>query len=310
MTRAQRPSRTHLLGEVSKRQHGVFTRQQAIDVGFSIGAISRRLTAGAWERADWCVYRDAHTPGSWEQRLLAACLGGPAVASHRSAALLWNLAGSERSVVEVTALRHRRRRSAEVVWHESQILFDADLTEIDRIPTTTPTRTLIDLSVVLERKDLEIALDDAIRRGLSSLTQIRSLIERMGTHRPGSPGMLRLLEGRTIDDVTPQSRLETRFVQLVRDARLAEPQRQYTVRIGNRNARADFAYPEQRLAIEIDGFEHHGGRQAWEADLARQNRLVERGWHVLRFTSTDLERRPAEVVRQLDAFMTRAERAS
>ncbi len=210
----------------------------------------------------------------------------------------------------MTALRHRRRRSTHVIWHESQILFDDDLTELDRIPATTPTRTLIDLAVVLEPRDLETILDDVFRRGLSSPSRIRTLLEKMGSRRPGSTRMQRVLEERSTDAVLPQSYLETRFVQLVRDAELPAPQRQFRISIGDRVAFVDFAYPEQNLAIEIDGFESHGGRRAWEGDLDRQNRLVEVGWRVLRFTSTDLERHADEVVRRLDAFMTRAQRAS
>jgi len=45
---------------------------------------------------------------------------------------------------------------------------------------------------------------------------------------------------------------------------------------------ADVAFPEQRIAIEVDGRRHHADR--FEEDRLRQNEIVLRGWRVLRFT--------------------------
>src|SRR5205814_1387990 len=101
---------------------------------------------------------------SWEQRLLAACLAGPAVASHRSAAALWCLPPFDRDALEVTALRHRRRKASDIRWHESIRLTDADTTILDGIPATDATRTLLDLAAVVDASALIIAFDDAVRR--------------------------------------------------------------------------------------------------------------------------------------------------
>jgi very-short-patch-repair endonuclease len=49
--------------------------------------------------------------------------------------------------------------------------------------------------------------------------------------------------------------------------------------------RIDLAYPDVKLAIELDGWEFHGGRTAFDADRARANDLVLAGWTVVRFTS-------------------------
>ena len=54
-------------------------------------------------------------------------------------------------------------------------------------------------------------------------------------------------------------------------------------------ARVDFAYPELRLAIEVDGFAAHSTVDAFRRDRARQNALVEAGWTVLRFTWTEVD---------------------
>ena len=47
----------------------------------------------------------------------------------------------------------------------------------------------------------------------------------------------------------------------------------------------DFCWPEQRLIVETDGYEHHGTRAAFERDRAKDAQLTVRGWRVLRFTA-------------------------
>jgi very-short-patch-repair endonuclease len=59
--------------------------------------------------------------------------------------------------------------------------------------------------------------------------------------------------------------------------------------------RVDVGYPDQRIAIELDGFATHGSPAALQRDLRRQNRIVLEGWLVLRFTWADVVERPGEV---------------
>jgi very-short-patch-repair endonuclease len=62
-----------------------------------------------------------------------------------------------------------------------------------------------------------------------------------------------------------------------------------------RRCRIDFAYPEARIAIEVDSWTDHGTREAFETDRARQNELVELGWKVVRFTWLQLTTQPVDV---------------
>jgi very-short-patch-repair endonuclease len=72
---------------------------------------------------------------------------------------------------------------------------------------------------------------------------------------------------------------------------------QYEVRVGQRFiGRVDFARPELRFAIEVDGYEFHSSLSAFNRDRARQNELVAAGWTVLRFTWDDIIHRPEVVV--------------
>jgi very-short-patch-repair endonuclease len=92
-----------------------------------------------------------------------------------------------------------------------------------------------------------------------------------------------------------------RFLQLLRAAGLAQPVRQYEVRVGDERYFLDFAFPERRLCVELDGEEAHTGA-AFQRDRSRQNALVLLGWTVLRFTWADVTERPGQIV----ALLTQA----
>ena len=80
--------------------------------------------------------------------------------------------------------------------------------------------------------------------------------------------------------------------------------RQHVVEnVGRFVARVDFAYPDPRLAIELDGFRSHGQRKTFDQDRTRQNQLVLLGWTVLRFTWSDLTDRGDSVAATLGAAL-------
>ncbi len=274
-------------------QHGVFTRRQALDAGLSVGEIDGRVQRAVWVAADYGVYRATETPASWHQRVMAACLAGPAVASHRAAAALWRLPGFAPDIVEVTAVRHRRRLNPDVVWHESVRLDEREVTAIDRIPVTSATRTIIDLGAVVEEGAVVRALDDAVRRHLTSLPRLRAQLERWGARRRGSGVVRRALERRA-DQITPESDLETRFDELIERYELPRPCRQWAIRRtdGSFLGRVDFAYPAARVAIELQSVEHHFGFEDRLRDMERENDLAAVHWRLLQFTSSMLDRRP------------------
>lgn len=291
------------LCRLAAARHGVFSRWEAIRAGATKSMIWRRVNAGRWERLHQGVYRLAGVPRSWPQMLMAACLGGGAgaVASHRSAAALWELAGVEPGEIEISVPRGRRISPRGVVVHEVLALPAADIALVDAIPATTPPRTVLDLAAVAPRDMVEEALDDALRRKLVSFRWLRwRLAQLRRSGRPGVTVLESLLRARE-DGSVPESVLETRLLRILDRAGLAAPLCQYEVRDrrGKLVGRVDFAYVDVHLAIEVDGYQWHSGRQRWERDLERRNALTNRGWRIIHVTWSDLERRPDEVVRTI-----------
>lgn len=287
-----------LVAVLARRQHGTFTHAQAAELGAGRSVIRRRVETGRWERVHTGVYRLAGSQPSWHQQLLAACLawGPDSVISHFSAAPLWRLIGFMPGPIELCVPRERKRAVRGCVVHRPRLLPAVDVTVIGTIPVTTPARTLVDLAAVVSVETLEEALDDALRRGLVSLSRLRWRAQEIG--RMGRPGVTKL---RGLIDAgsagVPQSVFETRLLRVLKRAGLPQPELQYQIRDrGKLAAVVDFAFPKARLAVEAEGYRWHSGRLRFEHDLARRNRLTRLGWRVVHVTWRDLTERSDDLV--------------
>lgn len=257
--------------------------------------IHARLQSGWLVPVHPGVYRVAGGRSSPEQALLAACLaaGPSAVASHRSAALLWGLRGIEDAPTEVTVEGNRHVRLTGAIVHRTDAWAGVDVSLRLRIPVTTPARTLLDLGAVVPSDLVESALEDALMRRLVGLALLKSTLDRLRARGRRGAGVLRaLVEERDPATAPTQSVLEDELVRVLRRGGLPEPLRQYQVA----GVRLDAAYPHVKLGIEADSRIWHGGRFDVQRNSDKGNLLVAHGWRVLHFTSGDVRRRPAYVV--------------
>ena len=294
------------LNKLARLQHGVFSRSQAVDLGIRDSWLRRRVVKQLLRQVHHGVYGVAAVPPTWKQEVMAFCLavGKGVYASHRSAAALWAIAGFERAPLEFVTARDVRSRGRRVRVRRLRCLEAADVTTVDSVPVTTPTRTVLDLASVVDEETLEIALDDALRRGLTSVAHLQKRLERIEAHtRVQSIALGRLLATRSDGQAPTESPLETKALQALRRSGLPEPNRQYKIFLDGRFiARVDLAYPAERVAIETDGYAYHSGRARWEKDLARRNSLQDAGWRVVHVTAQQLRsKEPAwiEMVRRL-----------
>ncbi|MDQ3757851.1 MAG: hypothetical protein M3394_08375, partial [Actinomycetota bacterium] len=115
-------------------------------LGISDRTLAGWVEGGRLERVHAGVYRLAGVPPSWEQDVMAAVLAADGVASHRTAARLWDMYDTD--AVEVTVPRSRRCLAADVVAHRSGDIVPRHVTRRLGIPVTNPMRTLVDLGAV------------------------------------------------------------------------------------------------------------------------------------------------------------------
>ena len=291
------------IAALAERQHGVFTLAHADAVGFTRAQRDRRIRSGRWVVAFERVYRIGGVPLSWEGRLLASCwvAHGLAVASHRSAARLRDLPGGRDDLVEITCKRWRRAKANGLLVHETKLLDDADIDCVHGIPTTSVEQTLLGLAAVVPDTVVEMAVDRALHRKLTTQTRLEQFVQRKGKRGRNGIGVLRgLVLGLETTVGIPESAMETKLKQLLRRCGLPMPRFQYEIwHEGRFVARVDAAYPDLRIAIEYDSYEHHLGRQAIERDSERRARLSRIRWETITFTAAALRSGGGE---QLDAL--------
>lgn len=276
-------------------QHGVITHRQLAVLGLSAVAISRRARRGALHRLHRGVYAVGHPlltqRGRWQAAVLAC--GHDAALACRSAGAMWRLLEpTSFSHIEVV-VPHGRRAHDGVRTHVAILPAD-ERTVRDGIPVTTPERTLLDLAAVLGRHRLQRAADLAGAGDPSRRRRIEELLER---HR-GRRGLVALRavvaaaqEGRAI----PRSEFEERFTRFLRGHHLPPAVTNGEIAVGDVRYEVDASWPDRRVAVEVDGWEFHRTREAFEADRERDRRLSVAGWRVVRITWRQL-RDDAEVV--------------
>jgi very-short-patch-repair endonuclease len=259
-----------VVARLARSPHGVFTAAQLAAEGVGRTAIADRVRAGRLFRHHRGVYSVVppallKIEGHWLAAVLAC--GPGAALSHLCAAALWEMIRVPSGPIHViVAGDGGRRRRQGIAIHRSSTLLPSQITVENSIPVTSPTRTLADLHRALP----EYRFEPILRRAEK----------------------LRLDTGfRTTGDDQDRTELERRFKAVCRRHSIPWPECQviigpYTV---------DFLWPDARLIVEVDGWEDHGTRLAFESDRARDAWLTSQGYRVVRFTWRQVTREGPEV---------------
>jgi len=290
------------IAALAAHQRGRVARRQLLAAGLRPGAITRRIASGRLVAVHRGVYGAGHAAvGPWtrETEALLALREG-AVLSHVSALALWDLCPAL-AEIHVSVVRSAARRLPGVRVHRVAALDVRDLRIRDGLPVTSPALALLHCAVELEPRGLERALDEGVRRGLVGDRELGALVDRgLGT-RPARRRLTTLLEARTGTTFT-RSEAEERFLALVREAGLPAP----LVNVRRHGYELDFLWPEQQLAVEVDGYAFHGDRGAFERDRRKDAHLLAEGGIVVsrvtwRQLTCDAIATIVRIVRMLDA---------
>lgn len=283
-------------------QHWLVSQDDVLGAGGNRHQIGHRLAIGRWEAVQPLVYRVVGAPLTWHGRLLAPILsaGPPAAATHFAAAALHEIPGIGTGTPELSIPRGTRLDRTEVIVHTSTDLDRCAVSPIHAVPTTDFERTILDVGRKLGDGRLLRAIEFGRRTGRTDWSSLILTLRRHARRgRPGVARLRRIIAANAHREETTDSDLELLVIALLLEHGLPEPVVHHRIFAGGRFvAEVDLAYPELKIAIELDG-RIHLDPVVHERDLPRQNDLILEGWIVLRFTWRRLQQRPESIVAEV-----------
>jgi hypothetical protein len=294
------------LAALAGKQHGVVSiRQLCGPLGYSESAVGRAVAAGRLHRLYRGVYAVGHTRLSPHGDCLAAVLacGPAALLSHGSAGWLWGITKYGPQPIAVSA-PVSRRSPPPIELHRARGLIEEDRALEAGIPVTSVPRTLLDYGTTVRFSILQRGIERAEELRLFDLQKVDAMLARTVGH-PGHGRLRRALELYR-EPLFTRSGLERRFLSLVEDAGLPQPSTGFNVA----GYELDAYWPGERFAVELDVFETHGTRAAFERDRLRQEDLKLAGVEMIRITAQRLEREPRQVIERVARLLEQRRRAA
>ncbi|HEY2321139.1 MAG TPA: DUF559 domain-containing protein [Solirubrobacteraceae bacterium] len=266
-------------------------------LGISRGSYEHRIEAGALHRVLPSVVSLLHPVlEPWAVETAALLYAGEdAVLSHESAAAVWGLAATPPLVAMTMIGRHARGQPGLRI-HEVRALDIRDVAIHQGFPVTSPARTLIDCA---GRGDVDDLLNEARAQKLVTDGALHAAMARCPGRRGTGP--LRALLEAERETGYDRSQAERLLRRLIKAADL-EPAL-HNVRIEGKQV--DAVWPRYKVVLEVDGYQWHGHRQAFERDRGRDQKLIGAGYIVIRVTWRQLTERPMVVAVSIAKAMAR-----
>lgn len=284
--------------EFATAHHGVFTVSEAAALGMGEKVVANRVANGIFVRIGRGILALPGTATRPDLIMRAAHRLLHGVVSHESAGRTHGLEPITMTPPTLTVSHRSTNRFPGVIVHQSTDLLESHLMVIDGLRTTTPARTIIDLSQTTTARRLERIVDNALSWrtvGIDELVDLHLALARRG--KPGTIRLRRVLGERTGQSPVSPSVLERRLISLLREAGLPQPVSEFQAPwLRPVDGRVDLAYQAERVVIEADSRRWHTLFDAFEVDRRRDNAAQLAGWIVLRFTWRMISEEPARVV--------------
>lgn len=302
--------------------NGVFTRKEAVALGYHDHAIAMLVKAGDWVR----VRRGAYVLGpewaamSESERYAVLCRAAlrqartDVVLSHLSSANeygcpLWEC---DLSRVHLTRIDERAGRAESGIVQHRGVIAEGDVVDVDGLHRMSATRTALELTTILDVEHALVEIDFLLHKRLTTIEDLHQRYAAM-TRWPRTLAtdlVLRLADGRS------ESVGETRARFLCWSQHLPAPVPNFPIRnaLGVEVARVDLAWPELGVFLEFDGRVKYESRRREDESVVdcvlrekqRESLICEiTGWRCIRITWADLYR-PAEVAARIQALFSTA----
>jgi Transcriptional regulator, AbiEi antitoxin len=296
------PEHVRRLADIATGQHGAVTASQIGAAGLSSSGLRSRVQSGVLDKIGSHTYRSpfaATTPIADLAALVVDC-GQHAFVSGPTAAALHGLDGFRlRPPFHVTIIRGRNVQRAHHYIHTTTELPLIDRATVSALAAMSATRTLIDVARFVTSAHLTVALDSALRDGLTSEGLLhRRIVALRSSGRYGIPKLIAVIEG--VEATRGgHSWLERRYLELCAQAGLPRPRTQQVLsRAKHHLVRVDCHFSGTPVIVELLGYRWHRSKDQLTRDAARMNALVLDGFVPMQFTYDHVTVEPEWVIEQ------------
>jgi len=273
----------------------VVARWQLLEAGVTARQIVRRLQNGRLHEIHRGVYLVGHTIApryAPEMAALLAC-GPGATLSHTTAAALWNLIPHPAPgdvCVTIPPTRSATRPRIEV--HRAR-LDRHDVRHRHNLALTSPPRTILDMAATLDLGELEHLIAEAQYRRLATERELNDQLTR--NPRKRGAARLRRIFGLPGGLRRTRSPAERGMLRLLRAAEITG----YEANVRIHGYEVDFLWRDRGLVVEVDGYDAHSGRIAFERDRLKVAQLNAHGITVMPITGRQIRDDPRGVLARL-----------
>lgn len=292
------------LHRLAAAQLGLLHRRQIADLGLTGDQLRRRVARGDLRWKARSVLAVPGAPATREQTRLLALLdaGDDAALAHRTAASVWGIDQRSGGLHVVRPRRGFVRSSHLAQVHEVRDLWPEHVVHLGPLRVTTPARTIMDLAAREPLGQVARALDRMWGRRLLTIGGLWLVLRQVRVQGRRGVRFIEMLVEERRGMVPPESGLERRFEQILRDGGIRMPRRQVEVFdhegwIG----RVDFFDDDLGLVIFIDGSVVHTALTDVRNDDAVDARLRAAGYLVERFSDLQVLYQPDIIVRTMRA---------
>ena len=291
------------ISALARLQHGIISRQQLLKSDVSKNEIIGLVKNKFLIQIRGGIYRVSTSPNTWYQSaLIAINLGGKgSLLSHESVLKLYGILNFDkdsnylrnrpnytRRLIHVLS-NHKEFRDKRIYIHKSRIVLLNDMSNVyKQIPHVSLERAIIDCSQQLTDTELSYAVERVLQIKLATPISFEETLDAL----PSGPGREKKRISKLVNEISKvnsvkhvESILEKRIERIIRRCVKYQLEKQYEVDIQSNKFRLDFAVPQLKIAIEVDGYQYHAHRSAFDADRNRSSLLTIAGWKVIHITS-------------------------
>ena len=288
---------------IARHNNGVVTKFELEHAGISKKSIETLIMKKAILRVGKGIYVVPGQNSTWLQRAsIQTKRYAHSLLSHESVLHLYGILDPEydiqkyrrppqysRHLIHIIN-PHSSYKNSEVNFHKTSTLLETDYDNSHLgIAHVSLERAIIDCSGQLNSNELSYAIEKSLRMKLTSLGRIVYALDTLCTAKGRSIKQIVEIVNRIdplLSSAAVESYFETIIENTIRPLTKYELVRQYKPQIPGANMRLDFAIVELKIAIEADGYDHHGTRAGFDKDKFRYALLQSHGWLVLNLTTT------------------------